>query len=93
MKLSDEYLAIDWTAAECLGSDPELFFADKGSNVTMAAGICRRCQILWECREYAIAHERRSYWGGLTVRERERIRRQRGILLRTPSIRLTNGTP
>lgn len=39
---------------------------------------CARCPKQEACAEYAIAHERYFFWGGLTERERKAIRVERG---------------
>jgi hypothetical protein len=44
---------------------------------------CRNCPVLLSCREYAIKHEGYGFWGGLTAKERKKIRDQRGIQLQT----------
>lgn len=41
--------------------------------------ICGGCPHLRECGDWAIRHEYYGYWGGMTVRDRIRIRSQRGI--------------
>lgn len=39
--------------------------------------VCRSCPCLDECAEWGISKERWGIWGGLTPKERERIRRRR----------------
>ena len=40
--------------------------------------VCDRCPRLQHCAEYAIAHEKYFFWGGLTADERDDIRASRG---------------
>jgi WhiB family redox-sensing transcriptional regulator len=71
----------DWFAfANCRGVDPELFFSGRGDNRTMMAAkaVCRECCVAAECLDYALTHgEHWGVWGGLSERERRRIRRRR----------------
>lgn len=68
--------------ASCLGVDPDLFFPERGASTKEAKSICQGCVVREDCLEYAIANgEKFGIWGGLSERERRRIRRQR-ILVR-----------
>lgn len=68
----------DWQErAECLQADPDLFFPERGSPGDSAKRVCVNCEVRLECLEYALANgERYGIWGGLTERERTRLRRQ-----------------
>lgn len=68
----------DWQdAAECQNHDPDLFFPERGSPGDSAKRVCVTCTVRLECLEYALANgERYGIWGGLTERERTRLRRQ-----------------
>jgi len=48
-------------------------------DATAAKSICRRCSHRTECAEWGIRKEYYGIWGGLTLRERQVIRRQKGI--------------
>jgi WhiB family transcriptional regulator, redox-sensing transcriptional regulator len=64
--------------ANCMGVDPELFFPERGSSTREAKEVCRGCVVREECLDYAIAHgEKFGIWGGLSERERRRVRRAR----------------
>lgn len=59
----------------CAQTDPELFFPEKGGSTREAKRICGRCGVKAECLEYALAHDERfGIWGGLSERERRRLR-------------------
>ncbi|MFI7450606.1 WhiB family transcriptional regulator [Nonomuraea sp. NPDC049714] len=61
----------------CKSSDPELFFPLAPSPVqeAQAKAVCATCQVLTECRSYALkAGETDGIWGGLTAEERRRSR-------------------
>lgn len=66
--------------ANCLGVDPDLFFPERGASTREAKGVCRGCEVRVECLEYALDHgEKFGIWGGLSERERRRVRRQRAL--------------
>jgi WhiB family redox-sensing transcriptional regulator len=66
--------------ANCLGVDPDLFFPERGASTREAKGVCRGCEVRLECLEYALAQgEKFGIWGGLSERERRRVRRQRAL--------------
>jgi WhiB family redox-sensing transcriptional regulator len=66
-----------WQAtALCAQTDPEAFFPEKGGSTREAKGVCRVCTVRQECLEYALAHDERfGIWGGLSERERRRLKR------------------
>lgn len=64
--------------ANCLGVDPDLFFPERGASTREAKEVCKGCVVRGECLEYALANgEKFGIWGGLSERERRRLRRQR----------------
>lgn len=66
--------------ANCLGVDPDLFFPERGASTKEAKGGCRGCIVREDCLEYALANgEKFGIWGGMSERERRRIRRQRAL--------------
>src|SRR5688572_21267260 len=68
----------DWQEeALCRQADADLFFPERGSPGDSAKRVCVNCSVRLECLEYALANaERYGIWGGLTERERTRLRRQ-----------------
>lgn len=68
-----------WVAnAACRDVPTALFFPERGENAPEAKGICRSCPVRCECREYALANgEKFGIWGGMSERERRRVRRLR----------------
>jgi len=72
------HLPPEWTRdALCAQTDPEAFFPDKGGSTRPAKSVCRDCPVLAECRDYALARgDLHGVWGGLSERERRRVRRQ-----------------
>ncbi|MBA2336901.1 MAG: WhiB family transcriptional regulator [Acidimicrobiia bacterium] len=66
--------------ANCRGADPDLFFPERGASTRTAKSICRQCSVRTECLEFAItSSEKFGIWGGLSERERRRIRRERAV--------------
>ena len=64
--------------ALCAETDPEAFFPEKGGSTREAKRVCAGCDVKAECLEYALAtDERFGIWGGLSERERRRVRLQR----------------
>src|SRR6476619_4968695 len=63
--------------ALCSQTDPEAFFPEKGGSTREAKRICSRCDVKGECLEYALGHDERfGIWGGLSERERRRLKRR-----------------
>ena len=70
--------------ANCLGVDPDLFFPERGASTREAKEVCRGCVVREECLEYALSNgEKFGIWGGMSERERRRIRRQRALARRS----------
>jgi WhiB family redox-sensing transcriptional regulator len=66
--------------ANCVGLDPNLFFPVRGSSTREAKEVCRGCVVRGECLEYALAaREHSGIWGGLSERERRRVRHDRSL--------------
>ncbi|MFT4124916.1 MAG: WhiB family transcriptional regulator [Gordonia sp. (in: high G+C Gram-positive bacteria)] len=62
--------------ALCAQTDPEAFFPEKGGSTREAKRICTGCEVKAECLEYALANDERfGIWGGLSERERRRLKR------------------
>ena len=62
--------------ALCAQTDPEAFFPEKGGSTREAKRICLGCGVKDECLEYALANDERfGIWGGLSERERRRLKR------------------
>lgn len=62
--------------AKCLDADPEAFFPEKGGSTREAKRICGACPVRNECLEHALVNDERfGIWGGLSERERRRMKR------------------
>lgn len=68
----------DWQAeALCAQTDPEAFFPEKGGSTRDAKRICQSCAVRAQCLEYALENDERfGIWGGLSERERRKLRRR-----------------
>lgn len=63
--------------ALCAQTDPEAFFPEKGGSTREAKRVCRSCEVQAECLEYALENDERfGIWGGLSERERRKVKRQ-----------------
>jgi WhiB family redox-sensing transcriptional regulator len=62
--------------ALCAQTDPEAFFPEKGGSTREAKRICLGCEVKDACLDYALANDERfGIWGGLSERERRRLKR------------------
>lgn len=68
----------DWRLAACRGADVDLWFPAVGASYTAAIEVCGQCPIRDGCGEYAVeAPEMHGVWGGLSPRDRARLRGRR----------------
>jgi WhiB family transcriptional regulator, redox-sensing transcriptional regulator len=69
---------LGWQAdALCAQTDPEAFFPEKGGSTRDAKKVCGACNVRAECLEYALANDERfGIWGGMSERERRRLRKR-----------------
>ena len=62
--------------ALCAQTDPEAFFPEKGGSTREAKRVCGSCDVRVDCLEYALSNDERfGIWGGLSERERRRLKR------------------
>jgi WhiB family transcriptional regulator, redox-sensing transcriptional regulator len=72
--------------ANCRGADADLFFPERGASTRKAKSICGECQVRAECLDFAIEiGEKFGIWGGMSERERRKVRRERQIAARRVS--------
>lgn len=64
--------------AACRGLDTNMFYPERGDkNMAKAArSVCEQCPVIDDCMEYGIS-EKFGLWGGTSVMERRRLRKQR----------------
>ncbi len=63
-------------AGACIGESPDIFF--ENVHLEEARRICRMCPVQSTCLDYALTQRiDHGVWGGLSERQRRRIRRQR----------------
>ncbi len=61
----------------CAQTDPEAFFPEKGGSTREAKKVCVGCEVRSECLEYALANDERfGIWGGLSERERRKLKKR-----------------
>lgn len=70
----------DWQEqALCAQTDPEAFFPEKGGSTREAKRICSVCPVRAQCLAYALENDERfGIWGGMSERERRRLKRMAG---------------
>jgi WhiB family redox-sensing transcriptional regulator len=73
--------ALDWqNDGLCTQVGLDLFFPDAGESAAKAISICDRCAVELQCLQYALDHDERfGVWGGVSERDRRRMRGTRGI--------------
>lgn len=83
MRIGRKHIMLDTSWQElsnCLGVDPDLFFPERGASTREAKEVCRGCVVQNDCLEFALASgEKFGIWGGMSERERRRIRRGRAL--------------
>jgi WhiB family transcriptional regulator, redox-sensing transcriptional regulator len=63
--------------ALCAQTDPEAFFPQASITSRDAKRICSRCEVKYECLEYAMSHDERfGVWGCMSERERRQLKRR-----------------
>ena len=76
----------EWTEhAACRGMDPDIFFPTEGDTYARAREVCRRCEVIGECLDDALAipvsQDIAGMQGGLTPKERAQTRRDRPVVI------------
>ena len=76
--VSDDENALAWQSeALCAQTDPEAFFPEKGGSTRDAKRICSTCDVRGECLQYALQNDERfGIWGGMSERERRKLKRR-----------------
>jgi WhiB family transcriptional regulator, redox-sensing transcriptional regulator len=89
-----------YEGAACAGVEPRVFDGRDPGSVALAREICAKCPVAVRCLAWAMAAEPWGIWGGMTARERDRLRGWRlvaGIEEREEAAhlrrRLANGVP
>lgn len=74
----DDDNPLSWqTDSLCAQTDPEAFFPEKGGSTRDAKKICSSCEVRTQCLEYALENDERfGIWGGLSERERRKLRKR-----------------
>ncbi len=77
-----------WRArAACRGTDPNLFFPERGESTREAKAVCATCRVRGDCLDYALdTLEHHGIYGGMSERERRSIRRRRRNAERTARV-------
>lgn len=71
--------------ALCAQVDTDLFYPEKGGSTKPAKRVCAGCDVRQQCLDFAVENdERHGIWGGLSERERRRLKQQTQHLGRPP---------
>lgn len=63
--------------ALCAQTDPEAFYPENGGSTREAKRVCLTCDVRDDCLEDALTNdERHGVWGGLSERERRKLRKR-----------------
>ena len=63
--------------ALCAQTDPEAFFPEKGGSTREAKKVCLTCEVRDDCLEAALLKDERfGIWGGLSERERRKLKKR-----------------
>lgn len=63
---------------------PEMGVKGAAKQVREMKVFCRQCSVILECLDYAIENDEQfGIWGGMTPKERARIRRQSRVIRET----------
>lgn len=61
----------------------DIFFPDQGGDYEVAKEVCAGCPVKEPCLEFALAGgEKYGIWGGMSERQRRRLRRERLVAAR-----------
>ncbi|MFV2145773.1 WhiB family transcriptional regulator [Isoptericola sp. G70] len=76
--VEDDATLLGWQErALCAQTDPEAFFPEKGGSTREAKKVCASCEVRSECLDYALENDERfGIWGGLSERERRKLKRR-----------------
>ena len=69
---------LEWQErALCAQTDPEAFFPEKVGSTREAKRVCMSCEVRVQCLDYALENDERfGIWGGLSERERRRVKKR-----------------
>jgi WhiB family redox-sensing transcriptional regulator len=72
-----------WQRDALCREHPEVeFFPERGASTREAKALCARCLVRDDCLAFALeAGIKHGVWGGMSERERRRVRRERALAL------------
>ena len=80
------------TGGECEGKDTAWWYPGFGAkkeervNNEKAISLCRKCPVRLDCLKYALEWEAFGIWGAFTERQRDFIRKRKGLLQQRKSL-------
>lgn len=81
--------ALSWQdRALCAEVGGDEWFPEKGGSTREAKRVCRACPVKMACLDYALENDERfGIWGGMSERERRRLKRTVDIADGLPAVR------
>lgn len=80
-----DLFSLDPSSMMCRQTDPDLWTPSKGESPEPAKALCRRCEWIGPCLQYALEHpDTTGVWGATTGKERVRLRAGKTVS-RTPA--------
>lgn len=68
---------------------PEMGVKGAAKQVREMKVFCRQCSVILDCLDYALENDEQfGIWGGMTPKERSRIRRQQGVLAKETVVKV-----
>lgn len=84
-KLCDAGPTLDFAKlGNCRGMDPNDFYPYKGDPVPVE--VCETCPMRLECLAWGLCHERYGFWGGVSERNRKKLRQQLRVSCAAPEV-------
>ena len=72
-----ERMLLDLRGKGLCMTEPDRWYPEKGGTTKEAKKVCQRCPVREPCLDYAMAAgERYGVWGGLSERERRKLRKE-----------------
>lgn len=86
------------TGGNCEGQDTRWWYPGFGAkkidleNTKKAISLCQTCDVRLNCLKYALEWEAFGIWGGFTEKQRDSIRKRKGIMQQRKSLANSRGS-
>lgn len=73
-------MSLEWMQRGlCREVDMDLFFPESHQTGEIAKRVCRKCEVINECLQYAIETRSVGIWGGTSENQRIKLRRLKHV--------------